>query len=296
MPALRDSDARGRPPHRTGRGRFGAARPAPRPELLTVLIPTFERPAALAVTLAGLVAQGSPFRVVISDQGESVHAMESAEVRALVRILRARGHPVELRRHLPRRGLAEQRAFLLRRARSRYVLYLDDDIFVEPGLVDRLLSTMRQERCGFVGSAPIGLSYADDVRPSEQQLELWEGPVEPEVVVPDGPRWARHRLHNAANVWHVGRARERAGRPPGRYKVAWVGGCVLWDARALRSVGGFGFWRSLPRTHAGEDVVPQLRALARFGGCAIVPSGAFHLELPTTVPDREVDAPRAMAV
>jgi hypothetical protein len=31
--------------------------------------------------------------------------------------------------------------------------------------------------------------------------------------------------------------------------------------------------------------------MARSGGAAIIPSGAWHLELPTTVVDRSVDAP-----
>jgi hypothetical protein len=73
-----------------------------------------------------------------------------------------------------------------------------------------------------------------------------------------------------------------------------VGGCVLYDRAALEAVGGFGFWRELPPESAGEDVLVQLRVMARFGGCAIFPSGAYHQELPTTVPDRRVDAPHAL--
>ena len=72
---------------------------------------------------------------------------------------------------------------------------------------------------------------------------------------------------------------------------SWVGGCVLYDAHALRSAGGFSFWSDLPEEHSGEDVVAQLRVMERFGGCAILPSGAYHQELPTTIPNREVDAP-----
>ena len=30
--------------------------------------------------------------------------------------------------------------------------------------------------------------------------------------------------------------------------------------------------------------------MARFGGAGILPSGAYHLESPTTVPDRDVEA------
>ncbi|MGI8475566.1 MAG: hypothetical protein ACR2OO_04250 [Thermomicrobiales bacterium] len=35
-------------------------------------------------------------------------------------------------RHLPRRGLAEQRDFLLRRSRAPFVHHLDDDVLLDP--------------------------------------------------------------------------------------------------------------------------------------------------------------------
>jgi hypothetical protein len=41
------------------------------------------------------------------------------------------------------------------------------------------------------------------------------------------------------------------------------------------------------------DGPAQLRVMARFGGCGIVPSGARHMALPTTIARREVDAPKA---
>jgi hypothetical protein len=34
--------------------------------------------------------------------------------------------------------------------------------------------------------------------------------------------------------------------------------------------------------------------MQRFGGCGIIPSGAYHLELPTTVRVRDVNAPFVM--
>lgn len=53
--------------------------------------------------------------------------------------------------------------------------------------------------------------------------------------------------------------------------------------------GGFDFWSDVPAEHAGEDVVAQLRVMELAGGAGILPSGAVHLELPTTVPNREVE-------
>lgn len=263
---------------------------------LDVLIPTYNRAAALAVTLTSLCAQtrrapgGAPFRVVVSDQS-AVPVECSAEVRAVLAVLRANGHRVELLRHLPRRGLAEQRSFLLEHCRADHALFLDDDLLLEPWVIEQMTSTLEREGCGFVGSAVIGLSYSHDRRPHEQQIEFWDGRVEPERVEPGSPAWARHRLHNAANVWHVQSCLDLAPPAARVYKVAWVGGCVLYDTDKLRAVGGFGFWTELPREHCGEDVLAQLRVMARFGGCGVLPSGVYHLELPTTVPNREVDAP-----
>lgn len=260
-----------------------------------VLIPTYRRPAALAVTLTSLGAQTlRDLRVVISDQTEDADAAAAFEVRAAIRVLQARGCLVEIHKHLPRRGMAEQRQFLLDQASAPYALFLDDDVILEPDLLARLLATIQRERCGFVGSALIGLSYLDDIRPHEQVIEFWDGPVQPEVVRPGTPAWRRHLLHNAANIYHL---QQRLALTPERqrvYRVAWVGGCVLYDTAALRAVGGFGFWRELPPEHSGEDVLAQLRVMARFGGCGIIPSGAYHQELPTTIPDRRIDAPLAL--
>jgi GT2 family glycosyltransferase len=260
-----------------------------------VLIPTFARPAALAVTLAALLGQTHrEFRVVVSDQSEPETSLGAGEVVAVARVLRARGHEVELHHHLPRRGLAEQRQFLLDRVTAPHCLFLDDDVILAPDLLERMHRTILEEGCGLVGAGLIGLSFLDDVRPAEQAFEPWEGPVEPEVVTPEGHGWARYKLHNAANLHHVA---ERLALPSGaalRYKLAWAGGCVLYDAEALREAGGFAFWRDLPALHAGEDVLAQLRVMARRGGCGILPSGAYHQELPTTVPDRGVDAPRVL--
>lgn len=257
-----------------------------------VLIPTYARPTALAATLGTLVGQTlGRFRVVVADQTDiGQPAVERPEIEGLARVLRASGRPVELHRHLPRRGMAEQRAWLLAQARAPYALFLDDDVACEPHLLHRLLAALRRSGAGFVGSAVVGLSFVDDVRPHEQAIEFWpDDRVDPEVVRPGDAAWTRHVLHNAANLEHA-RRRLRPTRDR-LYKVAWVGGCVLYDTARLRAVGGFDFWPELPQTHAGEDVLAQLRVMARFGGAGLFPSGAYHLEADTTLPDRPVDAP-----
>ncbi len=262
-----------------------------------VLIPTYQRPAALAVTLASLAAQEmADFRVVISDQSKPPDATCTDEVTAMLRVLRLHGHAVDVQSHLPRRGMAEQRQFLLDQAKAPYALFLDDDCFLEPYVLGLMLRTICDEGCGFVGSAVIGLSYLDDVRPDEQNLELWSGAVEPEVVEPGLPAWERWPLHNAANLYHVQQRLGATPEHPLRYKVAWVGGCVLYDTQKLRDVGGYGFWEELGRQHSGEDALAQLRVMARYGGCGVMPSGVYHQELPTTIPDRSEDAPKVLAV
>ena len=260
-----------------------------------ILIPTYNRAAALAVTLTSLCAQSyRDFRVVVSDQSDDDATLLSGEVAAAARVLRLHGHAVEFVRHLPRLGMAEQRQFLLDQASARYALFLDDDLILEPWVIERMLVAIRDQGCGFVGSAVIGLSYLDDERPHQQRIEFWEGPVQPEVVQPGSSEWDRHRLHSAANLFHVQR---RLGITPDQqrvYRVAWVGACVLYDAAKLRAAGGFGFWRDLPPEHCGEDVLAQLRVMARDGGCGIIPSGVYHQELPTTITDRRVDAPKVL--
>ena len=269
--------------------------------IVDVLVPTCDRPEALAVTLAGLAAQTLPaFRVVISDQSERDDlphgAVGASAVLTPLRLLRARGREVDTHRHLPRRGLAEQRQFLLDQASAPYALFLDDDVFCEPDLLERLLAVMLDQQCGFVGMPLVGLSHLDDVRPHQQALEPWEGTVEPERITPDDPHWERHHLHSAANAWHVQEQLRLKPSSPLLYKVAWIGGCVLYDVAKLRAAGGFEFWTQLPPAHCGEDVLAQLRVMAAHGGCGVLPTGAFHQQLPTTVPHRDHDAPYLLPV
>ncbi len=260
-----------------------------------VLIPTCERAGALAVTLTSLAAQTfRDFRVVVSDQSERMPAAGALEVVAARRVLEAHGCPVVVHRHLPRRGIAEQREFLLSEARAPYVLCLDDDLILEPFVLELLVGALGLEGCGFVVSACIGLSYSDDERPQEQHVRFWEGPVEPEPVEPGDEARKRAALHNAANLYHVQRRLAIGPDAPRLYRVGWVSACVLFDAAKLRSLGGFSFWKELPHEHCGEDVLVQMRMLRAYGGAGIMPSGVYHQELPTTLPNRTVNAQRLL--
>ena len=260
---------------------------------LDVLIPTRNRPAELAVTLSGLAAQeGVPgFGVVVSDQSDGEPAYAHPAAATMVRALRHRGHSVLLTRRLPRRGLAEHRCYLLAQSAADAVLCLDDDVWLEPGTLSRLMTALDELGCGFVGNAVHGLSYADDVRPeTHQHYEEWAGRPVPERILPGTPEWHRASIHPAANLLHV---TEKLNLPPGQwraYKVSWIGGCVLYDRTKLVESGGFDFWERLPDRHQGEDVAAQLAVLERHGGAGVLPSGAYHLESPTTVTERDVEA------
>jgi hypothetical protein len=153
---------------------------------------------------------------------------------------------------------------------------------------------MQQENCGFVGSGLIGLSFAEDIRPHEQAIAFWDT-VEPETLRPGMLEWERWKLHNAANLYHIQTDLNLTPETTRKYRVAWVGGCVMYDTAKLRSVGGFEFWKDLPENHCGEDVLAQQRVMAQYGGCGVLPSGVYHQELETTIRDRSINAPVVLA-
>lgn len=247
---------------------------------LDILIPTRNRIQSLIMTLAGVAEQSvTDVHVVVSDQSDE-RGRESGVVKALLRVIEARGGEVEWHER-GARGIAEQRDFLLGRANADAVLFLDDDVLTESWVAGRLLETLREQRCGFVGAFPAGLSWDHDERPSQERIEYWNGPVQPEEVEPGTDRWELWQLHRAANLRHV----ERRLRPGEHriYKVTWCAACVLYDREKLLEAGGFSFWPRLPRHHSGEEVLVQNLLLRRWGGCCIIPSGTYFSELPSTV-------------
>ena len=273
--------------------------------LVDVLIPTYRRKTGLAVVLTSLLGQTfTDFDVIISDQtAEDETYLDSIEIQTLVQALKWHGHNVTLHQHLPRRGMAEQRQFLLEcSARpssggcpAPYVHYLDDDVLLDPPVMERMLGVLQSEGCGFVGCPATGLSYLDDIRPHQQHIELWTGPVRPEPFGEDSIPWERHLVNNAANPLHLEQRLADAEQVV-RYKVAWIGGAnVLYDRAKLLSVGGFSWWHRLPPEHAGEEVVVQFLLIRKYGGCGILPSGTYHLGLPTMVEDRRRSATELFA-
>lgn len=250
---------------------------------IDILLPTCNRLPSLILTLSGVASQTlADLRVIVSDQsGEPVG--DVPVVKTLRRVIEARGGAVEWHRRVPSKGIAEQRQFLLEQSRAPSVLYLDDDVLMEPDVLERLLAVLEQQHCGFVGAFPNGLSYRNDVRPAQQVVEFWEhGRVLPEALDPGTAAWERWNLHRAANLYHASKRLLAPGESR-LYRVSWVASCILYDRRKLVEVGGFSFWDRLPRYHSGEEVLVQNLLMRRWGGCGVMPSGTWYSEVPSTV-------------
>jgi glycosyltransferase involved in cell wall biosynthesis len=246
-----------------------------------ILLPTCNRLSSLIMTLAGVAAQTlCDLRVIVADQSDQP-VQDEQVVQTLRRVIEVRGGSVEWHTRPQVHGIAEQRDFLLKQATADAILYLDDDVFMEPWVVEKLLDILHSEHCAFVGAFPAGLSHRYDVRPQQQIVDFWDGPVQPEVVNPGTREWERWQLHRAANLYHASQHLS-----PGEfrlYKVAWIASCILYDRQKLLDLGGFSFWARLPRYHSGEEVLVQNLLMRRWGGCGLMPSGTYYSQVPTTV-------------
>jgi GT2 family glycosyltransferase len=264
---------------------------------IDILIPTYKRVKALAVTLTSLYYQlETGFNIIVSDQSPDNILEEDQTIQTIKRLLELKGHAVSIFKNLPARGMAQQRQFLLERSKAKYSLFLDDDLILDSYVVRNMKRVLQDRNIGFVGCAVIGLSYKNDVRPHQQDIEFWNEEITPETIIPKSSQWERYRLHNAANIYHVEQKFNATADNPIPYKIAWIGGCVMYDTEKLRAIGGFSFWKELPEKHCGEDVLAQLRVMKQYGGCGIIPSGVYHQELETTVPDRKINAPEFLEI
>jgi glycosyltransferase involved in cell wall biosynthesis len=246
-----------------------------------ILLPTCNRQESLILTLSGVASQTfQDYHLIVADQSEEP-AANSPVVQSLLRIIEARGGTHEWHYRVPSLGIAEQRHFLLNQASSKMILYLDDDVWMEPWVLQKMVDELNHQKCAFIGAFPAGLSFKDDVRPTQQVIEYWEGPVEPEAVEPESPEWERAHLHRAANLYHVAQNLQRGESY--LYKVAWIASCILYDHQKVLDVGGYKFWNRLPRYHSGEEVLLQNLLMRRWGGASLIPSGTYYSEVPSTV-------------
>jgi GT2 family glycosyltransferase len=264
---------------------------------INILIPTYNRLEALGITLTSLYYQSEKdFDVIIADQSLNDDLEKDNSIQTIIRLFQVQGNHVTILKNLPRRGMAQQRQFLLDRSEAPHSVFLDDDVILEPYVIKNMLQVLQKYNCGFTGCAVIGLSYRNDWRSHQHDIEFWENGVAPEYIIPGSTEWERYVLHNAANIYHVQDKFKINPDIPVAYKVAWVGGCVMYDTEKLREAGGFTFWETLPESHCGEDVLAQLRVMKKYGGCGVLPSGVYHQELETTVLDRKINAPEYLEI
>jgi hypothetical protein len=251
--------------------------------IVDVLIPTAGSAAGLGATLASLANQRYPsFRVTAA--WPHLEGDEAPWLAGLVRVLEARGHAVRLV-DAGATSLEGGRAqALLDRAAAEYVLVVEDGVFLEADLLGRLVAGIRASGSAFVGSNVVDLRFRDEHRPEEEAIEFWDGPVRPEEIRVATRGWARRKVHRGANLQHL---RERLPRTRDRlYRVADIGGCVLYDTARLRSIGGFRPERDPRRSSAvpaSNASASQLRLLERYGGAGLFPSGAYRLTTSTTL-------------
>jgi glycosyltransferase involved in cell wall biosynthesis/MoaA/NifB/PqqE/SkfB family radical SAM enzyme len=113
----------------------GAAAPVALPPLVSVIIPTRDRPERLRIALASVLAQTWEHleAIVVNDGG--------ADVEPIVRELDTAGRVVHVRLAVPRERSAARNAGL-RLARGEYVAYLDDDDWYDPGHVETLVRAL----------------------------------------------------------------------------------------------------------------------------------------------------------
>src|SRR3954462_7912964 len=171
---------------------------------INILIPTYNRLEALAITLTSLYYQSEKsFDIIIADQSPNDHLEKNHSIQTIIRLFEVQGNRVTILKNLPRRGMAQQRQFLLEHSQAHYSVFLDDDVILEPYVIKNMLQVLQKYNCGFSGCAVIGLSYRNDWRAHQQGIEFWEDIVTPEYILPGSAKWKRYVLHNAANIYHV---------------------------------------------------------------------------------------------
>lgn len=118
----------------------------------TVIVPTYNRPQLLERSLRALLAQDPPppgYQVIVVDDGSA------AETGAAVQRAAGSDQRVSYLRHEINRGLSATRNTGVREARGDIVLFVDDDVVVEPGYVATHLAVHQRadpERIAVIGN------------------------------------------------------------------------------------------------------------------------------------------------
>lgn len=114
--------------------------------LISIIIPTYNREEVLCQTLQLLSQQSYPnYEIIVVDQTPA----HQPETDAFLRDQQAAGHIRYYRLEKP--SLPEARNFGVRQARGEIVLFLDDDVIPDPGLVAVHMREHQQPGVGGVG-------------------------------------------------------------------------------------------------------------------------------------------------
>jgi glycosyltransferase involved in cell wall biosynthesis len=169
----------------------------------TVLIPTYNRAATLAQTVATLAPQAADARIVVLDDASSDHTADICR--------EAAGHGIEYIRHIERKGLFANWNAGLAVVRTEYVaIYHDDDVYGRD-IVGRSIAALdRHPSATFVHTA---CHYVDD---DGMRLGCHTAPWPPLI---DGRRFRREMA--------------------GRFSSPIVTPSVMMRTEAVRGVGGF---------------------------------------------------------
>jgi glycosyltransferase involved in cell wall biosynthesis len=113
---------------------------------VSVIIPTYKREGVLCQTLQAILQQTYPkFEIIVVDQTQ----MHLPETEACLQDLAAKG-AIRYYRHQPP-SLPEARNFGVRQARGEIVLFLDDDILPDSGLIAAQVAEYADPTVGGVG-------------------------------------------------------------------------------------------------------------------------------------------------
>ncbi len=111
-----------------------------RPPMVSVIVPTFNRPERLREALQSVLAQTyQDFEIIVVNDGTS-------DIRPVLNALNAGGRITSIT-HDRNRGLAAARNSGLRAAKGKYVAYLDDDDRYLPDHLETLVTFLEQSEC-----------------------------------------------------------------------------------------------------------------------------------------------------
>ncbi|MEM7729952.1 MAG: glycosyltransferase family 2 protein [Pseudomonadota bacterium] len=137
--------------------------------VLTIVIPTYKRPDSLARLLRSIIADigdRDDTAIVVADN-DAARSAEST-VRELARQC---DNPIDYR-VAPEPGVSNARNAGMEGVKSRYVLFLDDDMAIEPGFVAPMLDTSRSLSAAMT-FAPIRAVLPDGM----ERLSHWLAPL-----------------------------------------------------------------------------------------------------------------------